>query len=68
MTYEEIFEKAKAVIGEENIVDYRPAVLATESDSFLGGVEACVPSTIMIWLKNGDAIWYRESALIYRRE
>ena len=59
MTYGEIFEKAKTVIGEENIYDYRPAVLVTEMDSFLGGVAACVPNTIMIWLKNGDAIWYR---------
>jgi hypothetical protein len=59
MTYGEIYEKAKAVIGEENILDYRPAVLSTESDTFLAGVMACVPNTIMIWLKNGDLIWYR---------
>lgn len=59
MTYETIYKKACEVIGEENISDYRPAVFSTEPDSFLGGVERCVPNTIMIWLKNGDCIWYR---------
>lgn len=59
MTYGDIFKKAKEVIGEENILDYRPAVLSTEPDTFLAGVEVCVPDTIMIWLKNGDLIWYR---------
>ena len=59
MTYGDIYKKAKEVIGEENILDYRPAVLSTEPDTFLAGVEVCVPDTIMIWLKNGDLIWYR---------
>ena len=59
MTYREIYEKARAVIGEENIIDYRPAVLAMEVDTFLCGVETCVPNMIMIWLKNGDSLWYR---------
>jgi hypothetical protein len=59
MTYGEIYKKAKAIIGEENIVDYRPAILSTEQDTFLAGIAACVPNTIMIWLKNGDLIWYR---------
>ncbi len=59
MKYGEIYNRAKAVIGEENIDDYRPAVLSTEPDTFLEGVEFCIPNTIMIWLKNGDAIWYR---------
>ena len=59
MTYGEIYEKAKEVIGEENIFDYRPAVLGTDEDTMFAGVRACVPNTIMIWLKNGDCIWYR---------
>ena len=59
MTYEEIFDKAKTIIGEENIVDYRPAVLSFEQDTFIDGVQVCVPNTIMIWLKNGDCLWYR---------
>lgn len=59
MTYKEIFEKAKEVIGEENIEDYRPAVFSTQYDTFLSGIETCVPDTIMIWLRNGDTVWYR---------
>ena len=59
MTYGEIFNKAKEIIGEENIDDYRPAVFSAEPDTMLDGVEHCVPNTINIWLKNGDIIWYR---------
>ena len=59
MTYEAIYKKACEVIGEENIDDYRPAVFSAEPDTFLDGVERSVPNTIMIWLKNGDMIWYR---------
>ena len=59
MTYGEIFEKCQSVIGEENILDYRPAVFSAAPDTFLDGVERCVPNTIMVWLKNGDCIWYR---------
>ena len=59
MGYIEIYEKAKEIIGEENIDDYRPAVFTTEHATFLSGVEVYVPNTIMIWLKNGDCIWYR---------
>lgn len=59
MTYGEIFDKAKAVIGEENILDYRPAVLSFEQDTFIDGIQICVPNTIMVWLKNGDCLWYR---------
>lgn len=55
----DVFERAKAVIGEENIVDHRPAYVSSQDDTFLAGVEAFVPNTIMIWLKNGDCIWYR---------
>ena len=49
MTYGDIYKKAKEIIREENIVDYRPAILD----------DVNVPNTIMIWLKNGDCIWYR---------
>jgi hypothetical protein len=59
MKCEDVFNKAKAVIGAENIDDYRPAIFSTEQDTFLDGVNAYVPNTIMIWLKNGDCIWYR---------
>ncbi len=59
MEESEMLARAKAVIGEENIVDYRPAVLETHEDTMLDGICVCVPNTIMIWLKNGDAIWYR---------
>ena len=59
MTYDEIFNKAKEIIGKENIDDYRPAVFSAEPDTMLDGVEQCVPNTINIWLKNGDVIWYR---------
>ncbi len=59
MKYEDIYNKAKEVIGEENIYDYRPAVFSAEQDTFLDGVNACIPNTIMVWLKNGDCIWYR---------
>ena len=57
MTYGDIYKKAKEVIGEENIVDYRPAVLSAEP--FLDGVNIRISNTIMIWLKNGDCIWYK---------
>ena len=59
MKYEDIYNKAKEVIGEENILDYRPAVFSAAPDTFLDGVEKCVPNTIMVWLKNGDSVWYR---------
>ena len=59
MTSENVYKKAKEIIGEENIEDYRPAVLSMEPDTFLDGVNAFIPNTIMIWLKNGDCIWYR---------
>ena len=59
MTYDDIYKKACDVIGAENISMYRPAVFSTEPDTFLHGVEAFIPNTIMIWLKNDDLIWYR---------
>ena len=59
MTYGDIFDKAKAVIGEENILDYRPAVLSFEQDTFIDGLEVCIPNMIIVWLKNGDCLWYR---------
>lgn len=59
LTYEDIYRKAKETIGEENIVDYRPAVFSTEPDTFLDGIRVAIPNTIMIWLKNGDCIWYK---------
>ena len=59
MEYGEILERAKETIRSENIVDYRPAVMSLEPDTFLDGVEVCVPNTIMVWLKNGDSLWYR---------
>lgn len=55
----EIYEKACKVIGIENIKDYRPAVFSAEPDTFLDGLSMYVPNTIMIWLSNGDVIWYR---------
>ena len=58
MTYSDIFERAKSVIGEENINDYRPAVFEGAPDTMCN-VSVCVPYTIMIWLKNGDCIWYK---------
>ena len=58
MTYAEIYNKAKEVIGEENIDDYRPAVIAGDPESFFE-FETCLKDTIMIWLKNGDTIMYR---------
>ena len=59
MTYEAIYKKACEVIGKDNIEDYRPAVFEAKPDTMLDGLERCVPNTIMIWLKNGDLIWYR---------
>ena len=59
MTDEEIYNKAKQVIGEENITDYRPAIFSTAPDTMCGEIELFVPNTIMIWLENGDVIWYR---------
>ena len=55
MTYGDIYEKAKAIIGEENIVDYRPAVIG-DADQV---IYAVVHTAITIWLKNGDVIIYR---------
>ena len=59
MKYGEILERAKETIRAESIADYRPAVMSLEPDTFLDGVEVCVPNTIMVWLKNGDSLWYR---------
>ena len=59
MIYGDIYKKAKEIIGEENIVDYRPAIFSAEQNTFLDGVNISIPNTIMIWLKNGDYIWYR---------
>ena len=59
MTDKEIYQRAKEVIGDENILEYRPAVFDTAEDTMLSGVSFCIPDTIMIWLKNGDCIWYR---------
>lgn len=55
MTYEDIYKKAKAIIGEENIVDYRPAVIGDPDQV----IYAVVHTAITIWLKNGDVIIYR---------
>lgn len=65
MTYEDVYNKAKKVIGEENIYDYRPAIFSAEQDTFLDGVNAYVPNTIMIWLKSGDCIWYRAKEILF---
>ena len=58
MTYEEIFERAKSVIGEENIDDYRPARIEGAPNTFFE-MRRCIPNTITIWLKNGDWIMYQ---------
>ena len=58
MTYEEIFERAKSVIGEENIDDYRPAIIEGAPDTFFE-MGRCIPNTITIWLKNGDWLMYQ---------
>ena len=55
-TYSEIFEKAKSIIGEENIVDYRPAVIGSPDEV----IYAVCDYSITIWLKNGDCIIYRD--------
>ena len=55
----DVYKKAKEVIGDENIDDYRPAIFSAEPSTFLDGVEMYIPNTIMVWLKNGDLIWYR---------
>ena len=61
MTYGEIYNKAKKIIGEENILDYRPAVFSGNPDSMFD-FETCIPNTIMIWLKNGDVMMYRDNS------
>ena len=58
MTYSEIFERAKSVIGEDNISDYRPAVIGGALDTFFKG-QCCIPDTITVWLKNGDWLMYQ---------
>lgn len=58
ITYGEIYERAKSVIGEENILDYRPAVIEGAPDTFFEG-QRCIPNTITIWLKNGDWLMYQ---------
>jgi phosphohistidine swiveling domain-containing protein len=55
MTYEDIYKKAKVIVGEENIVDCRPAVIGDEDQV----VYAVAHNAITIWLKNGDVIIYR---------
>ena len=55
-TYAEIFEKAKTVIGEENIIDYRPAVIGNCDEV----IYAVMPLSITIWLKKGDCLIYRD--------
>lgn len=56
MTYGDIYEKAKAIIGEENIIDYRPAVIGDPYQV----IYAVSNNAITIWLKNGDVIIYRD--------
>ena len=58
MTDKEIYERAKAIIGEENISDYRPAVIEGAPDTFFEG-QRLIPNTITIWLKNGDWLMYQ---------
>ena len=58
MEYKQIFERAKAVIGEENILDYRPAVAEGAPGTFFEG-QRMIPNTITIWLKNGDWLMYQ---------
>lgn len=62
MIYGEIYEKAAALIGKENISDYRPATIEEELHGDDGIVtnfkQICVPNTVCIWLKNGDIVWY----------
>ena len=55
---EKILERAKQVIPEDKIVDYRPAVFEGSPDTMCD-FSAVIPNTVMIWLKNGDCIWYR---------
>ena len=63
MTYGEIYQKAKEIIGEENIDDYRPAgdfyiddiVKIIEHE---GKQYPTVPMGIRMWLKNGDSVIY----------
>ena len=59
MSDRDIFNKAKEIIGEENIIDCQPAIFMTETNTMLDGIECPVPNTLMIWLANGDVIWYR---------
>ena len=61
MTFGDIYKKAKKVIGEENIVDYRPAVFSGNPDTMFD-FEVGIPQTIMIWLKNGDTMLYRANS------
>lgn len=58
MTVKEVYEIAKSVIGEENIVDCRPAVIEGAPDTFIEG-QFIIPNTITIWLKNGDWLMYQ---------
>lgn len=63
MDYREIYEKAAALIGKENISDYRPVMIEEElhgDDETMAYFDLiCIPNTVSIWLKNGDVIWYR---------
>lgn len=56
MRYEDIYNKAKEIIGEEKIVDYRPAVIG-DTDQV---IYAVAHNAITIWLTNGDVIIYRD--------
>jgi hypothetical protein len=58
MDDKEILNRAKTVIPEEQIVDYRPAVFEGSPDTMCE-FSAVIPNIIMIWLKNGDCIWYK---------
>ena len=57
MEYSEVYRKARNVVGEENILDYRPAT--AEKDPTSDGAGEWVPNTIIVWLKNGDCLWYK---------
>ena len=51
----DILERAKKVIGEKNISDWRPTVIGNYDEV----VYALVPNAITIWLNNGDVLIYK---------
>ena len=57
---ERVYNKAKELIGEENILQYRPTVISGNPDTMFD-FEALIPDTITIWLRNGDTIMYRSN-------